>query len=109
MPPASALALASRDDGLALHRMRWQPRWRVVWPRDVVELLAVGALYYGSARLGLKWSLVDDAVTPLWPASGVAVVAFLAFGLRVWPAVAVAALLVNLPITPNWWTAVVIA
>src|SRR6516165_390162 len=80
----------------------WRSLGRAVG-RDVFVLLAIGGLYYASAQLGLKLSLVYDAVTPLWPPTGVAVVAFFAFRSRVWPAVAVAALLVNLPITPNWW------
>jgi integral membrane sensor domain MASE1/anti-sigma regulatory factor (Ser/Thr protein kinase) len=89
--------------------MRWQPGASRFGARDVVAALAVGVTYYGSAQLGLELSLVHDTVTPLWPPTGVAVVAFLALGLRQWPAVAVAAVLVNLPITPSWWAALMIA
>jgi serine phosphatase RsbU (regulator of sigma subunit)/integral membrane sensor domain MASE1/anti-sigma regulatory factor (Ser/Thr protein kinase) len=64
-----------------------------------VLLVGVAAAYYLGARLGLALSLVQANVTPLWPPTGIAVAAFLLFGRRLWPAVAVAALAVNLPIT----------
>lgn len=60
-------------------------------------LVAVG--YYLGARLGLGLSLVEENVTPLWPPTGIAVAAFLLFGRSLWPAVAVAAFAVNLPIS----------
>ncbi|MGA9162727.1 MAG: SpoIIE family protein phosphatase, partial [Actinomycetota bacterium] len=44
-------------------------------------------------------ALVQDNITPLWPPTGVALVAFLRYGRRVWPGVAIAAFLVNLPIS----------
>lgn len=62
-------------------------------------LAAVGAGYYVGARLGLQLSLVDDNVTPLWPPTGIALAAFLVYGRSVWPGAAVAAFLVNLPIS----------
>lgn len=69
--------------------------------RRVGLLLVVGLAYYGSARVGLEFSLVEHNITPLWPPTGIAVAAFVLLGRRMWPAVAVAAFLVNLPITPT--------
>ena len=74
-----------------------------------VQLLIVGALYYVSAEFGLRLSVVADSVTPLWPPTGVALVAMLVLGRRVWPAVAVAAFAVNLPLAPDALTALLIA
>ncbi|MET1001155.1 MAG: SpoIIE family protein phosphatase [Acidimicrobiia bacterium] len=74
-----------------------------------VQLLIVGALYYVSAQFGLRLSVVADSVTPLWPPTGVALVAMLVLGRRVWPAVAVAAFAVNLPLAPDALTALLIA
>jgi integral membrane sensor domain MASE1/anti-sigma regulatory factor (Ser/Thr protein kinase) len=74
-----------------------------------VQLLVVVACYYGSAELGLRLAVVGKSVTPLWPPTGVALVAMLVLGRRIWPAIAVAAFAVNLPISPNALTAVVIA
>jgi serine phosphatase RsbU (regulator of sigma subunit)/integral membrane sensor domain MASE1/anti-sigma regulatory factor (Ser/Thr protein kinase) len=64
-------------------------------------LLAVGVAYYLGARLGLRMSLVEHNVTPLWPPTGIAVAAFVLLGRSMWPAVAAAAFLVNLPISEN--------
>jgi PAS domain S-box-containing protein len=62
-------------------------------------MLVLGILYYLAARIGLRLALVEDNITPLWPPTGLALVAFLRYGRRLWPGVAVAAFLVNLPIT----------
>lgn len=74
-----------------------------------VELAAVAAAYYLSARIGLSLALVDRLVTPLWPATGVAVVALRARGLRVWPAIAIGALAVNVTLVDRPLVAVIIA
>src|SRR5438874_7804078 len=68
---------------------------------DVGKNLLVGGVYYLAAHLSLRLALVGRNVTPLWPPSGIAVVAFLLFGWRVWPGVALAAFLVNLPISAS--------
>ncbi len=70
------------------------PRWR-----DPAGLVLVAVAYYVGARVGLSLSLVEHNITPLWPPTGIALAAFLLVGRRTWPAVAVAALAVNLPLT----------
>src|SRR3954469_16065152 len=75
----------------------------------LVQLGVVAAAYYIAAKLSLRISLVGGVVTPIWPPTGIAVVALLGFGLRVWPAVTLAALLVNLPINDAAGSAVLIA
>src|SRR5919106_1393919 len=69
--------------------------------RDVVRIVLVAAAYYGAARLSLHLALVGESVTPVWPPTGIAVVALLLFGRRVWPGILLAAFLVNLPISPS--------
>ncbi|MFD1148919.1 MASE1 domain-containing protein [Saccharothrix hoggarensis] len=59
------------------------------------HLLVVAACYYVGARLGLLQALVNDQVTPLWPPTGVAVLALVLGGLRMWPGIAVGAFVVN--------------
>jgi signal transduction histidine kinase len=54
-------------------------------------------------------ALVHGQVTPVWPPTGIAVVAFLLIGRRAWPAIALAAFAVNLPIGPSPVGAAVIA
>jgi PAS domain S-box-containing protein len=72
-------------------------------------VLLVGASYYLAARLGLRLALIEKNVTPLWPPTGIALVAFLTFGRRVWPGVALAAFLVNQPISTTLWAAAITA
>ena len=57
--------------------------------------------YWLAARLSLNLALVHGQVTPVWPPTGIALVAFLLLGRRAWPAIAVAAFAVNLPIGPS--------
>lgn len=77
--------------------------------RRVAEIAVLAVLYYAAARVGLHFSLVEQSVTPLWPASGIAVAALYLFGPAVWPGVALAALAANLPISPSIPAAVAIA
>src|SRR6478736_1871265 len=76
---------------------------------NLVRLAIVAVAYCLVAEVGLSLALVGRSVTPLWPPTGLAVVAFLAWGRRMWPAVAVAALVVNLPLGPPVTATVVIA
>src|SRR5438552_406159 len=74
-----------------------------------LRLAVVAVAYFVSARLSLELALVHGQVTPVWPPTGIALVAILVFGGRIWPAIAVAALAVNLPLGPNVLGAVCIA
>ena len=65
--------------------------------------------YWLGARLSLNLALVHGQVTPIWPPTGIALVAILVFGRRMWPAIFVAALAVNLPIGPSLLGAALIA
>lgn len=71
--------------------------------------VCVALAYFGAARLGLLQELVRGQVTPLWPATGIAVVGLLLMGLRVWPGIAVGAFLVNVVIGGPIAAAVLIA
>jgi signal transduction histidine kinase len=75
----------------------------------VLRLAGVAAVYFVAARLSLSLALVHGQVTPIWPPTGIAVVAFLTLGRRTWPAIAIAALAVNLPLGPSPVGAVCIA
>ena len=67
----------------------------------LAKTLIVAVAYYVAARLGLRVALIERNVTPLWPPTGIALVAFLVFGRTLWPGVALAAFAVNLPINAN--------
>lgn len=64
-------------------------------------ILAVAAVYYGAAELGLLQQLVRGQVTPLWPPTGVAVAGLLILGLRIWPGIALGAFLINVSLGPT--------
>jgi integral membrane sensor domain MASE1 len=66
-----------------------------------LRILSVAAAYYGAGKLGLLEQLVRGQVTPLWAPTGIAVVALLVLGWRVWPGIALGAFLVNMWISPS--------
>jgi signal transduction histidine kinase len=74
---------------------------RVSVLKVLLQLAAVALAYWFAAGLSLRLALVHGQVTPIWPPTGIALVAILVFGRRVWPAVFLAALAVNLPIGPT--------
>jgi len=63
------------------------PRW--VW------LAAVTAAYVLAGKLGLLFASVHASATAVWPPTGIAIAALLVLGVRMWPAVAGGAFLVN--------------
>lgn len=75
----------------------------------LLQLAVVALAYWFTARLGLGLALVHGQVTPIWPPTGIALVSILVFGWRVWPAIYLAALAVNLPIGPSPLGAIAIA
>src|SRR6266849_4422142 len=75
----------------------------------LLQLAVVMLAYSLAARLSLQLALVHGQVTPIWPPTGIALVALLVFGWRVLPAIFLAALAVNLPIGPSPFGAAVIA
>jgi serine phosphatase RsbU (regulator of sigma subunit)/integral membrane sensor domain MASE1/anti-sigma regulatory factor (Ser/Thr protein kinase) len=61
----------------------------------IAKVGGVAAAYYGSAKLGLSLAFESGSVTAIWPPTGIALAALLLWGLRVWPGVALGALLAN--------------
>ncbi|MGW1361600.1 MASE1 domain-containing protein [Streptomyces chartreusis] len=77
------------------------PRLRLRdYATHALRLTIVAAAYYGSAKLGLEQQLVRGQVTPFWPPTGIALVALLMWGLRMWPGIAIGAFVVNAPLGP---------
>ncbi|WP_230569113.1 MASE1 domain-containing protein [Saccharothrix luteola] len=67
--------------------------------RYALHVLVVAACYYVGAEVGLLQALVNDQVTPLWPPTGVAVLALLLGGLKMWPGIALGAFAANSPLS----------
>src|SRR5438132_6856215 len=78
-------------------------------PSLALRVALVAAVYYVAARLSLRLSLVGGQVPPIWPPTGIALVALLLLGRRLWPAIAIGAFLVNVPISPSLLVAAGIA
>jgi len=64
--------------------------------KDALIVAALAAIYLIAGKLGLKLAYVHPSATAVWPPSGIALVAFLMLGYRVWPGIFFGALLANL-------------
>lgn len=63
--------------------------------KEVGALVLLAALYVAVGKLGLRLAFAYPSATPVWPATGLALAAFLLFGRRVWPAILAGAFIVN--------------
>lgn len=71
-------------------------------PQGAMKIIApvlLAAVYLGAARLGLLLATVHGSVSPVWPATGVAIGALLVGGCGLWPGVLLGAFLANV-LTP---------
>lgn len=59
-----------------------------------ILVLAFG--YYLAGRLGLEFAQFNGLVSPVWPATGIALAALLLHGLELWPGITLGALAVSL-------------
>jgi integral membrane sensor domain MASE1 len=69
-----------------------------------LKLVAVAAIYYGAAKLGLSLAYTNDSISAVWPPTGLALAAAVFWGYRVWPGIALGALLGNLDTGVPWYT-----
>lgn len=60
-----------------------------------VVLLALAAIYFAAAELGLSLAFIHVNVSPVWPPTGVAIAAMLLLGRRVWPGIFAGAFIAN--------------
>lgn len=66
------------------------------FPRRLLISLAISAGYVVAGKLSLQLASVHPSASPVWPSTGIAVVALLSLGRRFWPAILVGAFFVNL-------------
>jgi PAS domain S-box-containing protein len=66
-------------------------RDRVLW----VECAVLAGAYVAAAKFGLELSVAHGVITPVWAPAGIAIGALLVRGPRVWPAIAVGAVISN--------------
>ena len=72
-------------------------------------LVAIGVIYFALAKGGLALASIHPSATPIWPPTGVALAAVLLWGYRTWPAIFMAAVIVNATTAGSVATAIAIA
>jgi diguanylate cyclase (GGDEF)-like protein/PAS domain S-box-containing protein len=77
--------------------------------RNLATTTALAVVYFGAAKLGLRFALVHPSATALWAPTGIALAAFLIFGFRVWPGIFLGAFLANLTTAGTAFTSLGIA
>lgn len=73
----------------------------------IVAVLAV--VYFGTAKLGLRFAFVNPSATAVWAPTGISLAAFLIFGSRVWPGAFLGAFVANLTTAGSVLTSIGIA
>lgn len=68
--------------------------------RLCLQILALAAVWYVAARLGLLAGTINGNVSPFWPPTGVSLAALVIFGGRVWPGITLAAIPIELTLLP---------
>jgi integral membrane sensor domain MASE1 len=63
--------------------------------QNFLRTLGVCLLYLTTAKLGLEYAVIGQTVTLLWPPSGIALAATMIGGYRLWPGIALGALIAN--------------
>ena len=57
--------------------------------------VALVAIYFAIAKLGLRYATIGPSISPVWPPTGLAIAALVLLGLRYWPAILAGAFLAN--------------
>jgi signal transduction histidine kinase len=63
--------------------------------RTAVMMIALFVAYVASAKLGIELSVAHGVITPVWAPTGISLAALVLYGPRLWPAVALGAVVAN--------------
>ena len=77
-------------------------------PARLAAIVALAAVYFLTASFGLSLGVAEQ-VTAIWPPTGIALAALLAFGTSLWPGIWVGALVANLAASEPLGTALGVA
>ncbi|HXA46085.1 MAG TPA: MASE1 domain-containing protein [Burkholderiaceae bacterium] len=61
----------------------------------LAAMAIVAVAYFVAAKFGLSLAFSTKQVTALWPPTGIALAAFLLYGIRIWPSIFLAAFAIN--------------
>src|SRR5581483_7794955 len=75
----------------------------------VLRMVGLFAVYVFTAKVGLGFDALAGVATTVWPPTGIAIAALTIGGRRYWPAVFLAALVVNASTAIPLWAAPIIA
>src|SRR5437868_6114646 len=67
----------------------------------MLSIAVLAAVYFLSAKLGLKLALVNPYATAVWPPTGIALAALLLYGRRLWPGILIGAFVANVTAGSN--------
>ncbi|MDB6064734.1 MAG: hypothetical protein JWR26_942 [Pedosphaera sp.] len=70
---------------------------------------ALAVIYFLAGKFGLSLAFINASASAVWPPTGIALAAVLLLGYRVWPAIALAAFLVNFTTAGSFATSLGIA
>src|SRR5947199_8460198 len=76
---------------------------------NIAVAVGLAAAYFAAGKLGLSLAFLNASASAVWLPTGLALVAVLLLGYRVWPAILVGAFLVNLTTTGAIGTSSVLA
>jgi diguanylate cyclase (GGDEF)-like protein len=77
--------------------------------QDLAIVTVLAVVYFGAAKLGLRFAFVNPSATALWAPTGITLAAFLIFGFRVWPGAFLGAFFANLTTAGSVLTSIGIA
>src|SRR6516162_7802854 len=75
----------------------------------LLHISVVTLIYFGVGKFGLMLASLHASASPVWPCAGIALAAILVLGYRLWPAIFVGAVLVNVTNAGDVATSVAIA
>jgi two-component sensor histidine kinase len=76
---------------------------------DAVELIVIAIVYVVVAKASLALASINPSASPIWPPTGLALACTLLWGYRVWPAILLAAFIVNATTAGSLSTSLAIA
>src|SRR6202023_174646 len=75
----------------------------------IAGLIGIGLTYFVLAKIGLALALIHPSASIIWPPTGFALAAIVLWGYRAWPAIFLAAMIVNAIAAGSIGTAISIA